>query len=112
MQTPVQIVFIGVPRTDALEALIRVKTNKLARAFPRIARCHVVVEQADPSLDQVRTCHACVTLHVSGGEIAVDQARHQDPHVAVREAFDAAQHKLAGHARTKRSDSRHPKVEA
>ena len=45
-----------------------------------------------------------VDLKVAGAEIAVDRQQHEDPRVAVRDAFDAAQRRLEDELRVQRGD--------
>jgi cold shock CspA family protein/ribosome-associated translation inhibitor RaiA len=109
MELPLQITFRHTASLPAVEARIRQRADELDRFFERIISCRVVVEcrhlrQRQGNLFQVR-----VDLKVPGREIVVgrDPAAsrgHEDVHVAIRDAFDAAQRLLEDHARQVRRD--------
>jgi cold shock CspA family protein/ribosome-associated translation inhibitor RaiA len=95
--------------SPALEARIRERAEELERFFARITFCRVVVEcrhlrRLQGNLFQVR-----IDLGVPGRKIVVghdpgaDHA-HEDPYVAVRDAFDAARRRLEDHAREGRGE--------
>lgn len=110
-----EITFRGLPHSDALEADIRQKIDKLDRFFEHVMSCRVVVESGHRHHHQGNLYHVRVLLTVPGRELVVsrDPAGHQaheDPFVAVRDAFDAARRQLEDYARRLRGDTKHHDV--
>lgn len=104
MQTPLQITFRNIPRSDAVETRIRDKAAKLEEFHPRIMSCHVVVEELDRHHHQGRQFTIRLDIRVPGHEVVIDRDHHEDVYVALRDAFNAAGRKLEEVARTKRGD--------
>lgn len=104
MQIPLQITLRGIARSDALDALIRDKAAKLEQFHPRIMSCRVVVEVPGRHKHQGKPFVVHIDLKVPGGEIAVDRDHHENVHVALRDAFDAARRKLEDQVREQRGD--------
>ncbi|HVB48491.1 MAG TPA: HPF/RaiA family ribosome-associated protein [Burkholderiales bacterium] len=104
MQTPLQITFRHLPRSDALEARIRERATALEEFFPHIVSCRVVVEEESRHKQQGRMLTVRVDLHLPGHELAVNREHDQDPFVAVRDAFDALRRQLEDQARVMRGD--------
>jgi ribosome-associated translation inhibitor RaiA len=109
MQSPPEITFRGFPPSDAMEAKIRDRILRLERLHGRIMRCRVIVEcehrhQTKGNLFQVH-----IDLTVPGNELVVsrdpnqDQS-HEDPYVALRDAFDAMERRLESFTRRRRGD--------
>lgn len=109
MQLPLQITFRHMASSPALEARIRERAEELDRFFDRILSCHVVVECRHPRRRQGNLFQIRIDLKVPGHEIVVgrdpaaDHA-HEDPYVALRDAFDAARRLLEDLARTDRGE--------
>lgn len=107
MQTPIQITFRQMAPSPAVEERIRERAAELERFYDRIVRCHVVVHAPHRSHHQGTLYHVSIDMMVPGADIvvnrgaAVDHA-HEDVHVAVRDAFDAARRQLEDHARRHR----------
>ena len=108
MQTPLKMNLGTLAGSTALEALIRRKAAWLERFHDRIVSCHVTVEAPHRHHHRGRQYIAHIRLTVPGGEIVVSHdARgkgHEDPYVAVRDAFDAARRQLEDFARVRRGD--------
>jgi ribosomal subunit interface protein len=107
MQTPVQIVFNGVDRSEALENHIRDKANRLQHFNQKLMRCHVTVELPHRHHQKGQLFNVRLGLHVPGDEIVVNRDEHEDVYVALREAFDAAKRLLEEAARRQRGEARH-----
>ena len=103
MFLPLQITLRNLAHSDALDALIRDRADKLQSFHPRISRCRVTVELAGHQ-SQGKQFIVHVSVKVPGAEIAVDRQHSEDAHVAVRDAFDAARRKLEDHTRRQRGD--------
>ena len=87
MQVPIQITFHNIPRSDALEALIREKAGKLEAFHPRITSCRVTVEELGKHGRQGRQFQVRIDVRVPGKEIVANRDHHEDVYVALRDAF-------------------------
>lgn len=102
MQNPLRVTFRGMPSSEAIEADIREKADKLEVFFPRITGCHVIVEAPHQHHHQGKIYHIRIDMTVPGSEIVVrrdpgEHHAHEDVYVAIRDAFDAAKRKLEDH---------------
>jgi ribosomal subunit interface protein len=104
MQVPLQITVRDFSQSEALEARIRDKAAKLEEFHPRITSCRVTVEESRKHHQQGRHFEVSLDVRVPGREIVVNRAHHEDPYVALREAFDAARRQLEDIARMQRGD--------
>lgn len=109
MQLPLQITFRHMETSDAVGARIRERAEELARFFDRIISCRVVVECRHPHRQQGNLFRVRIDLKVPGREIVVGRDfeahhAHEDAHVAVRDAFDAARRLLEDYARDRRGE--------
>ena len=107
MRAPLQITFRHMDPSPALEARIRQRAEELDRFFERITACRVVVECGNRRHQQGNVFEVHIDLTVPGAEIVVGRDSgvnhaHEDAHVAVRDAFDAARRRLEDHARDRR----------
>ncbi len=107
MRLPLQITFRHMDPSPALEARIRQRAEALDQFFDRITACRVVVECRHQRHQQGKQFEVRVDLTVPGAEIVVGRDAganhaHEDAHVAVRDAFDAARRLLEDHARGRR----------
>jgi len=107
MRMPLQITFRHMDPSPALEARIRQRAEDLERFFTRITSCRVIVECRHQRHQQGNLFEVHIDLTVPGGEIVVGRDSganhaHEDAHVAVRDAFDAARRRLEDHARDRR----------
>ncbi len=111
MQLPLQITFRHMEPSPALEARIRQRAEELERFSDRITACRVVVECAHHRHQQGNIFEVRIDLTVPGNEIVVGREpgvnhAHEDPHVAVRDAFDAARRVLEDHTRRRRGEGK------
>jgi ribosomal subunit interface protein len=104
MQIPTQITLRHMAPSEALEARIREKAEKLPEFHGGVMRCHVVVEELALHHQQGRRFNVRVEVHVPGHEIAVNRDHDEDPYVAVRDAFDHAAEQLRELARRQRGE--------
>lgn len=109
MQIPLRVTFHGVPPSAAMEARIRTEVDALARFHPRVTGCHVTVEAPPGRQHKGGTWAVRITLAVPGEDIAVTRDPgldhgHEDPYVALRDAFSAARRMLEDRARRVRGD--------
>lgn len=109
MQVPLEISFRHVDHSPEIEAEIRDKVAKLEEFYDRITRCSVVIEAPHHHHQKGNLYHVRIRLGVPGREIAVDRdppehQAHEDPHVTLRDAFDATRRQLQDYARELRGD--------
>jgi cold shock CspA family protein/ribosome-associated translation inhibitor RaiA len=109
VRLPLQITFRQVDASPALEARIRNLAARLDSFSEHIMRCEVVVEP--PAHHQhhggLYDFHIHITL--PDGEIGIHHAHpadhaHEDPYVALRDAFRAARRQLEDYERKRRGD--------
>lgn len=104
MKYPLQIVFHGVDHSDAVEARVREKAQRLERYHDRILGCRVVIDTPHKHQKKGQHYSVRIDLTVPGSEIVIsrdpkEHAAHEDVYVAVRDAFDAAGRALEDDAR-------------
>ena len=100
MQVPLQITFEHTGHSDALEAAVRKEAQKLERFYDRITSARVVI--ARPQHRHYKGDTYCVRIHMAlpnGRHIDIthdpaETGRHEDAHVTIRDAFDAAGRRL------------------
>ena len=105
MQVPLQIAFEHIGHSDALEAAVRKEAQRIERFYDRITSARVVI--ARPQHRHHKGDTYCVRIHIAvpGGkhiDITRDPAmtgRHEDVHVTIRDAFDAAGRQLQDQVR-------------
>jgi ribosomal subunit interface protein len=94
--------------SPALESRIRELAMRLERFSQHITRCHVIVTVAHHK-EQGELYDFHIDITVPGEEIAIRRASpadhsHEDPYVALRDAFRAARRKLEDYERKRRGD--------
>jgi ribosomal subunit interface protein len=104
MQVPAQITFKDIAHSDAVEARVREKIEKLETYYDRITSCRVVVAAPHRHQHKGKIYEVRVDLTLPGGEIAVahegpENKAHEDVYVAIRDAFEAARRQLKKHVR-------------
>jgi ribosome-associated translation inhibitor RaiA len=111
MQEPLRIAFRNMEPPVGAEEQVRERAAELERFFDRIIACGVVVEARHRRHHQGNLYHVRIDLIVPDREIVVrrdphDDHAHEDLHVAIRDAFNAAQRQLQDHVRAMRGDNR------
>lgn len=99
MKQPLQMRFIGIEPTPAIESAARKKAEKLDQFRPDIMTCRVTVELKDKHRHQGKSFAVRVDLTVPDHELTVDRAHDEDVYVALREAFDDMKRQLQDSAR-------------
>lgn len=107
MQLPLQITFRHMDPSATLEAKVRERAEKLERFADHIMSCRVVLEAPHKHRNQGNLYHVRLDITARGKEIVVSRESslhqsHQDPYVAVRDAFDAARRQLEDYVRRRR----------
>lgn len=104
MQIPLQIVVRDMPPSEAVEARIREKAQKLESFYDRITSCRVVVDLTQRHQHQGKLHSVRIDLSVPGAELVVNRVEHEDVYVAIRDAFNAIGRKLEDFSRRQRGD--------
>ena len=104
MQNDIQVSFQGLRHSDALEAAIREHAATLEKFHPKIISCRAVVAETGLHHQQGRQFTVRLDIRVAGGEIAISRDHHEDPMVAMRDAFGAARRKLQAFLSRRRGD--------
>lgn len=104
MKLPLQITFRHMKHSEALEADIRERAEKLDELCDRIMACRVLVDAPHQHHQRGQLFRVSVDLTVPGGEIVASRGSdehhaHEDPYVACRDAFDAVKRRLDDYVR-------------
>jgi ribosome-associated translation inhibitor RaiA len=105
MHTSVQITFRGMPRSEALEAIIRQRVEWLEAFHDRISRCHAVVDVPHRHQHNGRAYSIRLDLTTPTGEIVASSHEGDtvsDVHSVIRDVFDAARRQLEDELRRRR----------
>ncbi|MFN0246966.1 MAG: HPF/RaiA family ribosome-associated protein [Kofleriaceae bacterium] len=109
MQTPVDITYRDMQPSIALDATIERWADRLGRLEPRISHCTVVVERPHRKHRTGQQFHVRLEIAIPDRVIVVgrdaghDQG-HEDPYVAVGDAFRAARRQLQEAIEIRRGD--------
>jgi ribosomal subunit interface protein len=109
MQEYLQITFLGVDKSDAIESRIRTKAAGLERHGHEITSCRVTVDAPHQHHHKGVLYSVSIDLRVAGTAIVVNKEHrhdhaHEDVYAAIRDAFDAASRQLEDHLRRQRGD--------
>ncbi|MEQ8764174.1 MAG: HPF/RaiA family ribosome-associated protein [Planctomycetota bacterium] len=103
MESPVQIVFQDLDRSEAIEARVHEKIAWLEKFFDRITRARVVIARPHRHQQNGERWSVHIQLGVPGTELVVDRdpsdPAHEDIEVALRDAFQAARRQLQDYER-------------
>lgn len=111
MSIPLRITFRNLPHSDAIEARIREKAQKLDRYKELVTDAHVVVDSPHNHHHKGRIYTVSLELHAEGHDFNVNRDSgknhgREDVYVAVRDAFEAAVRQLDSHANKVRTQQR------
>lgn len=104
MKLPLQIILRDIAQSDAVEAAIREKVEKLDHFYPHIMSCRVTVEMPGKHKNQGKDFAIHIDITVPGSEIVVNKEHGEDIYVVLRDAFDAAKRQLEDYGRKQRGD--------
>ncbi len=109
MKLPLQITFRHMDPSEALETRIRTLAARLDKFSAQIMRCRVIVEPATHHQHHGGLYDFHIDITLPDEEIAIRRAHpenhaHEDPYVALRDAFRAARRQLEDYERKRRSD--------
>jgi len=104
MQLPLQITFRNLDRSEAIEAKVRERAEKLDQYHDHIMSCRVAVEALHKHHHQGNHYHVRVDVTVPGGELVANRepdehSAYTDVYVAIRDAFDAIRRQLEDYGR-------------
>ena len=104
MQSPLEISWHHVDKSEALESRIREHVDKLDRFYDGIISCRVTVEQSHGRHTQGNLYNLGIELKVPDKTIVVkrDPSQHQaheDVYVSLRDAFHAVKRQLEDYSR-------------
>jgi ribosomal subunit interface protein len=111
MPASLQITLRDMLNSEALELHIREKIRKLDRLCAQLISCRVVVEVPHRHHQQGKEFDVRIDLGVPGDEIVVNRRHHEDPYVALRDAFDAARRQLEDYLHRIRREIKHHAME-
>ncbi|MCP3098501.1 HPF/RaiA family ribosome-associated protein [Myxococcus sp. K15C18031901] len=103
MKRALQITYRRMATSEALNEHIRDHAEKLEQFFDGIVGCHVVVDEPHRHKQHGKQFRVRVDLHVPGKDITADgepgdATSHEDPYLAVTDAFEAARRQLQHYA--------------
>jgi cold shock CspA family protein/ribosome-associated translation inhibitor RaiA len=109
MQIPLQITFRHTDPSPALEARVRKLAERLEKFSTHIIGCHVIIEPLPHHQHQGGLYDFRIEVTLPDAEIAIRRAHpadhaHEDPYVALRDAFRAARRQLEDYERKRRLD--------
>jgi ribosomal subunit interface protein len=107
MQTPLQIAFRNMDRSEAVGAKIEERAAKLERYYDEIMGCRVTVEAQHKHHRRGNHYHVRVDITVPGGELVASREpdehhSYSDVYVAIRDAFSTMERQLEDYARRRR----------
>jgi len=107
VRLPLHITFRHMDPSPALEARIGELAERLDKFSAQIMHCHVIVEAPPKHQHQGGLFEVRIDLTVPDREIAIRRSHpirhsHEDPYVALRDAFRAARRKLEDYERERR----------
>jgi ribosomal subunit interface protein len=119
MRIPLEITFRHMQPSEALEAKIREKAEKLEQFYASVMGCRVVVEAPHEHHRQGNLFHVSIDITVPNGELPVTRGHHhrshahEDVYVALRDAFDVARRRLEDYGRKQRGNvkAHEPRIE-
>ena len=109
---PLQVHFLDMERSEAVEAKIRDRVDHLSRFSSDIQKCEVWITSPQGHHRKGNLYGIRIRLTVPGEEIdIVMQPAEEDVYVSIRESFDAARRKLEDYERRRRGKVKaHPRA--
>lgn len=110
MQSPLQITFRNMKTSEAIEADIQGRVDKLEEINNQIISCKVVLEAPPKKQQQGGLFKVNIDLTCPEGKVVVNKEpsgknrAHEDCYVALRDAFKAAARQLERHAERRRGE--------
>lgn len=118
MQTPLELSFRDVEKTEEMETLIRHKAEKLDKTFGNIISCRIMVEKLQQHYHNAQPFRVRIDLKIPPGHelvVSRDPSKgnlHLDLGAEIRWAFDAAERMIKEVREKQRHDVKsHPQQE-
>jgi cold shock CspA family protein/ribosome-associated translation inhibitor RaiA len=107
MQVPLEIRFHNMDRSAAIEQAVRDRASKLEQFADDIVSCRVTIEAPHKHHRQGKLFRIAIDVRLPGGEVVASRDpaahhAHEDPAVALRDAFKAVRRQLQDRVRTRR----------
>jgi len=103
MKRPVEILFLGMDPSPAIEAVAREKALKLDQYFADIESCKVSIDLTHKHQSQGRQFDVRIDLTIPGHELTISRVHDEDAHIALRDAFEGMKRKLDETVRRQRN---------
>jgi ribosome-associated translation inhibitor RaiA len=94
MKKPVEIRFLGMEASPAVEAVAREKVAKLEGPGRELTSCRVTIEALHKHQQQGRPFAVRLDVTLPGHELGIDRVQNEDVYVALRDAFDGLRRRL------------------
>jgi ribosomal subunit interface protein len=94
MKQPLQITYLGLESSDAIDTAARAKADKLDQFHPSIMACKVTIELIAKHQQQGREFAVRIGVTVPNQELHVDRVHNEDVYIALRDAFDDMKRQL------------------
>ena len=109
MNFPLEITFRHMDASPALEARISALVARLERFSSHVMRCHVTVEAPHQHHQQGNLFNVRIDIAAPSSQISIQRTSardpsHEDPYLALRDAFRAARRKLQEYERSRRGE--------
>ncbi len=112
MDVPLEIRFHNMAPSDAIEARVRGRVEKLNRLYDQLVACRVSIEAPHKQHRKGNVFTVHIDMSVPGSELVVShgphrpQEKYRDPdlYTVLNEAFDAAERQLNEFKRRQRGD--------
>ena len=111
MQSPLQVTFRNLPKSEVMETRIHERAARLERYHDGIVHARVVIETPHKSAGAKNPVEVCVEIEVPGKKLVSRAIEHAhdakaDQLHVVGEAFDAMERQLEDYARVRRGDTK------
>ena len=106
-----QITYRNLEHSAAMDTRIRELAAKMEQFHPKITSLHVVVDELDRNKQKGNLFNVRVDVHVPGHEIVATRQEHEDPYVALNDAFDVLTRQLEENIRKVRGEVKRHRAE-
>jgi len=109
MLGPIQITWRGMEPSAALEDRVQALARRLEKFGSQMIHCHVTIELPHKRGHQGHIYEVHIQVTIPGTQLIVQHEHrelqsHEDPYVAVRDAFRAVRRQLQNYERKRRHD--------
>lgn len=89
-----QITYRHLQHSPAMDARINEMMARLEALNPRITSCHVIVDEVDKHKEKGRLFEVRIDVKAPHAELVASHQRHEDPYVALNDAYDVVVRQL------------------